>query len=163
IEKSLSKAEILELYLNSIYLGRSSWGVEMAARSYFGKSAKDVDLTEGALLAGLTKGPNYFSPERQPERARERLASVLHRMKEGGGLAAYEADMAAKEWPVLASYERPRRDSGLYMLDQLAREAKATAGVDGLTASSYVVHATVNPELQRATEAALQDGLARYE
>jgi len=163
IEKSLSKAEILELYLNSIYLGRSSWGVEMAARSYFGKSAKDVDLTEGALLAGLTKGPNYFSPERQPERARERLAYVLNRMKEDGALAAYEADAAAKEWPVLASYERPRRDSGLYMLDQLAREAKATAGVDGLTASSYVVHATVNPELQRATEAALQDGLARYE
>src|SRR5215472_8288127 len=64
IERSLTKNEILELYLNSIYLGRGSWGVEMAARSYFGKSAKELTLNEGALLAGLAKGPNYFSPER---------------------------------------------------------------------------------------------------
>src|SRR6201999_1503823 len=55
VERTLSKGEILELYLNSIYLGRSSWGIEMAARSYFGKPAKELSLTEGALLAGLTK------------------------------------------------------------------------------------------------------------
>ena len=69
IERTLTKDEILELYLNSIYLGRGSWGVEMAARSYFGKSAKELTLAEGALLAGLTKGPNYFNPDRHPERA----------------------------------------------------------------------------------------------
>jgi penicillin-binding protein 1A len=60
VEQTLSKAEILELYLNSVYLGRGSWGIELAARSYFGKAAKDLTLQEGALLAGLTKGPNYF-------------------------------------------------------------------------------------------------------
>jgi penicillin-binding protein 1A len=161
IERSLSKAEILELYLNSIYLGRASWGIEMAARSYFGKPAKELDLKEGALLAGLTKGPNYFSPERQPARARERLAYVLSRMKEDGAIG--EADQAVKGLPALAAYERPRRDSGFYVLDQFVREAKATAGIDALTASSHLVHATVNPDLQRATETALQEGLARYE
>ncbi|MFL5085171.1 MAG: penicillin-binding protein 1A [Xanthobacteraceae bacterium] len=161
IERTLSKAEILELYLNSIYLGRASWGIEMAARSYFGKPAKELDLMEGALLAGLTKGPNYFSPERQPERARERLAYVLSRMKEDGAIGA--ADQAVKALPTLAAYERPRRDTGFYVLDQFAREAKASAGIDALTASSYLVHSTVNPDLQRATEAALQEGLARYE
>ncbi|MFL4998929.1 MAG: penicillin-binding protein 1A [Xanthobacteraceae bacterium] len=161
IERTLSKAEILELYLNSIYLGRASWGIEMAARSYFGKPAKALDLIEGALLAGLTKGPNYFSPERQPERARERLAYVLSRMKEDGAIGA--ADQAVKALPTLAAYERPRRDTGFYVLDQFAREAKASAGIDALTASSYLVHSTVNPDLQRATEAALQEGLARYE
>ena len=61
VEHTLSKAEILELYLNSVYLGRGSWGIELAARSYFGKPAKELTLEEGALLAGLTKGPNYFS------------------------------------------------------------------------------------------------------
>src|SRR5207249_9465324 len=58
VEHTLSKAEILELYLNSVYLGRGAWGIEMAARSYFGKPASDLELEEGALLAGLTKGPN---------------------------------------------------------------------------------------------------------
>src|SRR5262249_7436845 len=63
VEQTLSKAEILELYLNSVYLGRGSWGIEMAARGYFGKPAKELTLEEGALLAGLTKGPNFFSPD----------------------------------------------------------------------------------------------------
>ena len=74
VEHTLSKAEILELYLNSVYLGRGSWGIELAARSYFGKQAKNLTLEEGALLAGLTKGPNYFNPDRHPGRAQERLA-----------------------------------------------------------------------------------------
>jgi penicillin-binding protein 1A len=69
LESTLTKDEILELYLNYVYLGRSSWGVEVAARSYFGKPAKDLTLEEGALLAGLTKGPKYFDPDRQPARA----------------------------------------------------------------------------------------------
>ena len=77
LEHVLGKPEILSLYLNSIYLGRGSWGVEMAARSYFGKAASELSLAEGALLAGLTKGPNYFSPDRHPERARDRMAYVL--------------------------------------------------------------------------------------
>jgi penicillin-binding protein 1A len=162
IERMLSKDEILELYLNSIYLGRGSWGVEMAARSYFGKSARELTLTEGALLAGLTKGPNYFNPERQPARARERLAYVLSRMKEDGAIAEGAAEQGSQELPRLAVYERPRRDTGFHALDHLTREAKSI-GIESLTASSYLVHATIHPELQRATEAALQEGLARYE
>ena len=82
VEHTLSKAEILELYLNSVYLGRGSWGIELAARSYFGKQAKNLTLEEGALLAALTKGPNYFNPDRHPGRAQERLAYVFSRMQE---------------------------------------------------------------------------------
>src|SRR5437899_697175 len=77
LERTLSKAEILELYLNSVYLGRGSWGIELAARSYFGKNAKELTLEEGALLAGATKGPNYLSPDRHLGRAHERPASGL--------------------------------------------------------------------------------------
>ena len=82
VEHTLSKEEILELYLDSVYLGRGSWGIELAALSYFGKRAKELTLEEGALLAGLTKGPNYFNPDRHPGRAQERLAYVLSRMQE---------------------------------------------------------------------------------
>ncbi len=73
IERNLSKTEILELYLNSIYLGRGAWGVEMAARGYFGKSASALTAPESALIAGLAKGPSYFNPDRNLERARDRL------------------------------------------------------------------------------------------
>jgi penicillin-binding protein 1A len=163
VERLLSKAEILELYLNSTYLGRGSWGVEMAARSYFGKSVKALSLGEGALLAALTKGPTYFSPDQHPDRAQERIAYVLGRMQEDGAVSAAEVKQASSPTASLVAYVNPRRDTGFHFVDNLAREAKAVAGIDALTADSFTVHSTILPDLQRATEAALQEGLARFE
>src|SRR5499433_719955 len=91
LERTLTKPEILELYLNSIYFGRNAWGVELAARNWFGKSIKDVSLSEAATLAALVKGPNYFNPERAPDRARERLTYVLGRLQEDGAISADQA------------------------------------------------------------------------
>src|SRR5262249_40313105 len=82
IEKALTKPEILEIYLTSIYLGRSTWGVDLAAQSYFGKPIKNVSLNEAAFLAGLTKGPAYYNPDRHRDRAQERLGYVLTRMQD---------------------------------------------------------------------------------
>jgi penicillin-binding protein 1A len=163
VEHLLSKAEILELYLNSTYLGRGSWGVEMAARSYFGKSVKALSLGEGALLAALTKGPTYFSPDQHPDRAQERVAYVLGRMQEDGAISAAELKAASNPSAGLVAYVNPRRDTGFHFVDNLAREAKAVAGIDALTGDSYTVRSTIRPELQRAAEAALQEGLARFE
>jgi penicillin-binding protein 1A len=163
VERTLSKDEILELYLNSVYLGRNSWGIELAARSYFGKAAKELTLEEGALLAGLTKGPNYFSPDRRPERAQERLAYVLSRLQEDGVLPAGEPRRGLPALPPLVPYERPRRDIGFHFVDQVAREAKSTAGLGTITASSYTVRSTIHPQLQRTVEEVLQEGLWRYE
>jgi penicillin-binding protein 1A len=163
VERLLSKAEILELYLNSTYLGRGSWGVEMAARIYFGKSAKALSLGEGALLAALTKGPSYFSPDQHPDRAQERLTYVLGRMQEDGAISAAELKQASNPTAALIAYVNPRRDTGFHFVDNLAHEAKAVAGIDALTAQSFTVHSTIQPDLQRATEAALQEGLARFE
>src|SRR6188472_3565864 len=162
VEHSLSKPEILELYLNSVYLGRSSWGIELAARSYFGKSAKDLTLVEGALLAGLTKGPNFFSPDRHPGRAQERLAYVLSRLHEDG-VTREPLGRGLPALPAMVAFERPRRDIGFHFVDQVAREAKALAGIDAITANSYTVRSTISPPLQRAAEQALQEGLWRYE
>jgi penicillin-binding protein 1A len=164
LEHTLSKAEILELYLNSVYLGRSSWGIELAARSYFGKPVKELTLEEGALLAGLTKGPNYFSPDRHPRRAQERLAYVLSRLAEDGLASGWEpTGRSLPALPTMAAFERPRRDIGFHFVDQVAREAKAVAGIDAITANSYAVRSTINLPLQRAVESALQEGLWRYE
>jgi len=162
LERTLSKNEILELYLNSAYLGRGSWGIEMAARSYFSKSAKDLTVPEGAMLAGLLKGPNYYNPDRHPDRAKERLAYVLERMQEDGAISAAQKDEAMASPPKLVAYQHPRRDTGFHFVDFLGREAKAD-GVASLTARSYTVHSTIDAQLQRDTEAALQEGLARYE
>jgi membrane peptidoglycan carboxypeptidase len=85
----------------------------MAARSYFGKSAKDLTISEGALLAGLPKGPSYFNPDRYPDRVRERRTYVLDRMEENGAITAEAAVAARAAMPAFVPYERPRRDFGL--------------------------------------------------
>src|SRR5262249_33479542 len=143
-DQTLTKAEILELYLNSVYLGRGSWGIELAARSYFGKPAKELTLEEGALLAGLTKGPNFFSPDRHPGRAQERLAYVLSRLQEEGMFATGAPGRGLPPLPPLVAYERPRRDIGFHFVDQVAREAKSIAGIEAITASSYTVRSTIS-------------------
>jgi penicillin-binding protein 1A len=164
VERLLSKDEILELYLNSVFLGRSSWGLELAARGYFGKSTSELSVAEGALLAALTKGPNFFNPDRHPQRVRQRFVYVLQRMREDDLIDAGEAKrLATVGVPALVAFERPRRDIGFHFTDQVAREARTIAGVEGLTAQSYTVRSTIIPPVQRAAEAALQEGLARYE
>ncbi|HKD28082.1 MAG TPA: PBP1A family penicillin-binding protein [Xanthobacteraceae bacterium] len=168
VESAFSKDQILELYLNSVYLGRGTWGIERAARNYFDKSASDLTLEEGALLAGLTKGPNYFSPDRQPIRAQGRLAYVLGRMQEDGMLSAAESSRlrgrpGLPPLPAIASNQRPRRDIGFYFMDEVVREVKSVASINELTTESYRIRSTINPQLQRATEEALQEGLFQYE
>ena len=135
----------------------------MASRRYFGKSAKELSLAEGALLAGLTKGPSYFSPDRYPDRAQARFEYVLTRMQQDGVIDADQMRQTAASEPRMVALERPGRDSGHYFVDQIRREAKTAADVDLLTGGSYTVRSTINPALQRAVETALQDGLARYE
>ena len=163
IDQSLSKNEILEVYLNSIYLGRGAWGIDMAAHGYFKKPASALTPTEGAMLAAMAKGPAYFSPDRYPERARERYAYVLKRMQEDKVAGAETFNPGVTPFPHILPYERPRREAGFHFVDQLLREAKTKVGMVSLTSQSYTVRSTINAKLQRAAEQSLQDGLARYE
>ena len=162
LENTLNKNEILQLYINTVYMGRGAWGIEMASRAYFGKSAKDLTLSEAAMLAGLLKGPSYYNPDRHPQRAKDRLAYVIGRMKDDGFIAAQQKDEALAAPPKLIAFTPEHRDSGFGFVDFLGREAK-TDGVGNLTSDSYMVHSTINAELQRQAEGALQEGLARYE
>ncbi|MEL6063299.1 MULTISPECIES: penicillin-binding protein 1A [unclassified Methylobacterium] len=163
LERILSKPQILGLYLNGIYLGRGAYGIEMAAESYFGKPVGQLTLPEAALLAGMPKGPNFYSPDKYPDRARERRAYVLSRLKEEGTITEAEMNAAIKSDLGLKPIETARRDSGFYAVDFLNREARTFAGVDSLTSGSFTVRSTINAGLQRAVEEALQDGLANYE
>ena len=163
LEKALTKQEILEIYLNSIYLGRSSWGIDLAAQSYFGKPVKELSLAEGAFLAGLTKGPAYYNPDRYRDRAHERLAYVLTRMKDDNDITAAQETDAEAEHLNFINFARVRRDTGFHLVDEVGREARAVAGIGSLTAQSYDVRSTIRPDIQRVAESALQDGLAQYE
>ncbi|KAA2237331.1 penicillin-binding protein 1A [Salinarimonas soli] len=163
LERTLTKDEILEIYLNSIYLGRNSWGVEMAAQTFFGKPAKDLDLRESALIAGLAKGPNYYDPDRFPDRMRDRIAYVISRMREDGYVSPEQAQAALAKPTRTVAYERARRNGAFHLIDLVDREARTLAGIQGLSKASYTVRSTLNPALQRAAEGALQEGLARYE
>ena len=162
LEDTLNKNEILQLYLNSVYMGRGSWGIEMTARSYFGKSAKDLTLPEAAMIAGLLKGPSYYNPDLHPDRAKSRLTYVLDRMKDDGFISAQQKDQALAAPPKLVTPQRLHRDSGFEFVDFLGHEAKAD-GVSSLTADSYTIHSTIDAQLQVQLEAALQEGLAKYE
>ena len=163
IDQALSKDEILEIYLNSIYLGRGAWGIDMAAHGYFKKPASALTVTEGAMLAAMAKGPSYFSPDRYPERARERYAYVLKRMQEDKVAGAENVTPGVTGGPRIVPYEKPKREGGFHFVDHLMREAKTLVGMASLTSESFTVRSTINAKLQRATEQALQDGLARYE
>jgi penicillin-binding protein 1A len=114
------------------------------------------------MLAGLVKGASYFNPDRHPDRAKERLGYVLDRMQEDDVITSAQKDEALAAVPKLIALDRPHRDSGFQFIDFLGREAK-TDGVEGLTTDSYTVHSTIDAQLQRVTEAALQEGLAQYE
>lgn len=163
LDRALSKDEILEVYLNSIYLGRGAWGIDMAAHAYFKKAISNLSIREGALLAGLAKGPAFFNPDRFPARVRDRHAYVLKRMQEDKIITEDQWKEATSTPVSYAMYERPRRETGFYFIDHVIREARTLVGMQSLTVDSYTVHSTINQKLQRATETALQDGLAQYE
>jgi penicillin-binding protein 1A len=164
LEHTLTKSEILELYLNSIFLGRGAWGIELAARNYFDKSAAALTLQEGAMLAGMAKGPTYYNPDRHPDRAQQRLAYVVSQMREDSDAGAPALDASKVSLPQMVGYvQAPPRDSGYYFLDHITREARTLAGIGSLSTPSTTVRTTIRPDLQRATEAALQEGLAQYE
>src|SRR5262249_52941264 len=116
------------------------------------------------LLAALTKGPNFFNPDRHPGRVRERFVYVLQRMVEDDALSTEEMKRNITVGvPSIVAFERPRRDIGFHFTDQVQREARTIAGVEGLTAQTYTVRSTIIPPLQRAVETILQEGLSRYE
>ncbi len=161
--KPKAKENIIELYLNYVFLGRASWGIEMAAQSYFGKSAKSLSVSEAAFLAGLTRGPNYYHPDRHPERALARRQYVLGRMKEDGYIDEPTFIAANAEKINLIPYEPPSTRGGYYFIDEINRQVKKLLNGPSLTSASYTVYATLDGELQKASDRALQNGLLKYE
>ncbi|ABE37364.1 transglycosylase domain-containing protein [Rhodopseudomonas pseudopalustris] len=155
LERKHAKAEILELYLNRVYFGSGAYGVEAAARKYFGKSAKEVSLVEAAMLAGLVKSPSRLAPNRNPEGAEKRAQLVLAAMAEADFITDKQARAAIAN-PV---YTVAPTGAGTlnYVADWIGEVLDDLVGqID----QSIVVETSIDPKLQTEAEAAIIDELA---
>ncbi len=170
IEQTFTKQEILELYLNQIFLGRNAYGVEAAAQAYFGKSIDALSLAEMAYLAVLPKAPANYSPERFANRAVARRDYVLQRMAENGYVGRAEEDVASAA-PLGTIEQRVEvvSRSGDYFAEEVRRWLLAQygetpeAGPHSVYGGGLWVRTTIDPGVQAAAEQALRDGLVRFD
>ncbi len=162
LERRYSKDRILEMYLNQVYFGNGAYGVEAAARTYFGKSVGELSVRDAALLAGLPRAPSSYSPFEHGEAARRRREIVLRRMVEYGVLPDAEAKRLARTDLGLIPPER-RRTTGQYFLEYVQQTLEAKYGADMVFKGGLNVYTTLNPTMQLAAEQALRDGLKALE
>jgi penicillin-binding protein 1A len=162
LERNLTKEEILELYLNKIYFGHGAYGIEMAAKSYFGKSIADVTLAEAALLGGLIKAPSRYSPYSNLDLAKERQLIVLKRMLHEGYITDVQVEEAYKK-PLYLSSVRHRKFRPNYFLEYVRKYLEDEYGADLIYKGGLRVHTTLNTNLQMAAINSLKWGLRRVD
>ncbi len=163
IERAFTKDQILELYLNEIYLGFGSYGVAAAALNYFNKSLDELTIAEAAFLAALPKAPNNYHPISKPDAARNRRDYVVRRMLDDGHIDAAEAE-EARSGPVVVrpreAIEGVRAD---YFAEEVRRELVGQFGELALYEGGLSVRTTLDPRLQKVAEEALRSGLSVYD
>lgn len=148
IEKTLSKTEILELYLNRIYLGNSAYGIEAASQRYFGKSALDVNIAEAALLAALPKAPSSYDPTRNLPAAQERARLVLQKMVEYGKITVEQMSDAEVN-PAIIIDETPHRLEERILGYAFDLAAEQVPGMIGSKTQDVIIHSTIDPKLMQ--------------
>jgi penicillin-binding protein 1A len=163
IERAFTKDQILELYLNQIYLGMGSYGVAAAALNYFDKSLDELTTAEAAYLAGLPKAPSWYHPERRPEAARERRDWVIGRMLDVGFIDREEAAQALAEPLIMRRRAPTEMVSADYFVEEVRRELIERHGEDFLYQGGLSIRTTVSPTLQALADRALRDGLIAYD
>lgn len=162
LERSFSKDEILELYLNQIYLGEGAYGIQAAADRYFGKDVQELVAPEAAMVAGLAANPSAFSPLRHPEAARERRNVVLRRMHQQGYLDD-AALSAAMQSDVTLGSARSTRSAAPYFTEHVRRELIARYGATELYRGGLKVYTTLDLDLQNAAESAMEEHIRELE
>ncbi|MET0193774.1 MAG: PBP1A family penicillin-binding protein, partial [Hyphomicrobiaceae bacterium] len=158
LEVRLGKRDILEIYLNRVYLGSGAYGVETASRRFFGKPASQLTLPESAMLAGLLKAPSKFSPAANPTVARARARGVLGKMAEVGMLTVEEEEQAASVPIAFADTLHQREDSGVeYAVDAVLERLPWLVGPE---ARELIVETTIDGRLQRRAQGIVRDLLS---
>jgi penicillin-binding protein 1A len=161
VEKRLTKDQILELYLNKIFFGNRSYGVESAARNYFRKGVENLNLGEAALLAGLPKAPSHYAPHRFPERASERQAVVLGRMARLGMITQAEAEEWTKKSILVEKFPERFTDRAPYFLQAVRNELGRKFEFDHLPSEGLKIYTSLDLSLQQQAADALKRGVER--
>lgn len=161
LERTYSKDRILELYLNQIYLGHGWYGVETASQRYFGKSARELNVAESALLAAIANVPGRYDPISYPDRALLRRNLVINLMRDQGYLSELEAERW-KAYPIKLSGRQVVSETAPYFVEWVRQQLDARFG-PALYERGYRVYTTLDLELQVAAERALEDQLRRIE
>ena len=162
IERRFTKPQIFTLYANQIYLGHGVYGFEAGANYYFSKKAKDLTLEEAAVLAGLPKAPNAYSPIYNPERSLRRRNLVINTMLEDGKITAEEAERAKNSPLVLHLQSEPNTIAPNFVED-IRQYLEKKYGSEEVHEAGLRVYTSLDLDLQRAANQAVLDGLAAYE
>ncbi|MGI9173026.1 MAG: transglycosylase domain-containing protein, partial [Chthoniobacterales bacterium] len=162
IERQFSKEQILELYVNRIYFGSGCYGVETASQAYFGKNASKLNLSEAALLAGLIRSPNRFSPLKNPEAAAAQRNTVLDRMVELKKISATEARQA-KATKVASNPRRLPQIQENYAMDAVQRDLNLLLTPEQIDFGGLYIYTTLEPSVQKAATDSLETQLAKVE
>lgn len=158
IEKSLSKNEIIELYLNRVYFGHGAYGVEMASKIYFGKSVRNLSLGETAMIAGLVKAPSIYSPFNDLSKAKERESIVLMRMEEEGYISKGERE-AAYNQPLYLVSPKKGIEANNYFIDYIRKYLEDKYGEQMVYKGGMKVYTTLDRAMQSSAVNAMQSGL----
>lgn len=161
IERHYTKREILSMYLNQIYFGDGAYGVETASRRFFGKSVSELSLAECAMLAGLPRNPTAYSPRRHPEKAKARQTIVLKSMRETGVISRAEAEQASQE--ELNVVMTDAAEPGAYFAEYVRQMLEEKYGAAVLYREGLKVYTTLDLDMQRAAETAVESNLRRME
>ncbi len=162
IEHQFTKQQILELYVNRIYFGTGCYGVETASQAYFGKSASKLNLPEAALLAGLIRSPNRFSPLKNPEGAKTQRNAVLNRMVALKKLSSAQAE-EAKRAKITPHPKRLPFIQENYAMDAVQRDLNPLLTQDQIDNGGLSIYTTLDPAVQNATQQALETQLTKIE
>jgi len=162
IERALTKQQIFTLYGNQIYLGHGMYGFEAASEFYFSKHAKDVNLTEAALLAGLPKGPAAYSPLLNPEKCMRRRNLVLSEMESDGVITHVQAEQA-RQAPLGLHIAQPEGSVAPWFQEEVRQELEKRFGTEQVHQAGLRVDTTLDMDLQRVANQAVADGVAAYE
>lgn len=162
IERRFTKEQIFELYANQIYLGHGTYGFEAGSEFYFSKPVRDLTLPEAALLAALPKGPEYYSPIRNPDRALRRRNLVLSEMEHDRKISPAEAE-AARRAPLGLHIATPANSVAPYFVEEVRRQLERQYGVDAVHGGGLRVDTTLDLDLQLVANQAVLDGTAAYE
>ncbi len=163
IERHFSKKRILELYLNRIYFGSGFYGIEAAAQGYFGKPASELTASESAMLAGLIKSPNNFSPWTNRRASMRERDEVLRRMRELKMLSKKQYEDALQDEPRVRSRQSIKGGGDTYAMELIRQRVIAEVGFEGATSEGYRIHTTIDSRLQQEAERSLRDRLAEIE